>query len=343
MLDIARRGTPAIRAVAGGLNYNPDDNPSHGDPAEMPEQSRPWQRALGAAVLRRIMECSPWLRYCTVVTPVTDAQEGGSLTAGGYLPARETFTLSGSPKVTAYWLTDDFSAPTIPANPTLATADFSSYELVALYTASQEQRLNSHTIAPDGTLAAVPKGESGADPFIARELAEAMARGLGAAIFDGAGSNADPITGLGGRTYTTSLTPTASIVNDVTSALASLRADGRFPSLIAWSPALHKRVRLSTDADGRYVFPPNEAITIDGIPALPVLGIPEGADSFYFVGDFSRVIINWRRLGNGALVQIDRAPTLNMDTWVYRSIARVDCQLAPSTGPASLYKIDSDI
>jgi HK97 family phage major capsid protein len=344
MLDIARRGTPAIRAVAGGLNYNPDDNPSHGDPAEMPEQSRPWQRALGTAVLNRIWEVSPWMSLVTVTTPATDAQRGGSLTAGGYLPGRQTWQLTGSTQVQAYWLTDDLTAPTFPDNPSLSTSDFTSHELVAMYVVSQEERLLAQTLARDGTEVVVPQGESGVDPFLCRELAESLARGLTTAVWNGADSNTDPLNGIGRRTFTATQTATNSVIADVTSALATLRDDGRFPNAIVWSPAVHKSVRLSTDASGRYIFPPYQPVVIDGIPAYPVRGIPEGASSWYLVGDMSRVVFVVRRLGNGQFVQIDRAPVeFSTDRWSYRAIMRVDVGLVPASGPASIIKIASDI
>jgi len=312
---------------------------------EVPATASPALRALSAAVTARVETMNAWKKALlrgVMPDDVVRYRTGNRPAASMSDP---TIDLGGpSAQVSAFWLRTDHAAPSIPGDITWTSkVALTPRELIAETTVSAERLMDLFTF--DQITDGVPTFGERADmsPIVVTELADAIARAEAVAFIRGAGSTTDPIAGLASNaTITAQAAGTTPYIDDATAAVTSLRALGRYPNAILIGPSL-ARVWRSAKATtgGSYLFDPAAPMSIDGVPVYEHYGIPAGASTYAFVGDFSRVVMLHRLLPGGLLYRVDWSDlgaSFATDSRTFRVFTRWDAAVTPGYGP-SIVKI----
>lgn len=307
---------------------------------ETPGASRAWNLALSEAVAMRMAELGTVRPYVTSLLFTEDVAY-----AKGNAPYvdRLSTTLEGfgTALFGAYWLSKNYAAPSIPSAPSAGTAALTPFTLVATATLTREKREDGRALLARGGVADVPSGESNYDPTIARLLAEAIIRAEEKAIFQGAGSNTDPIPGLLNTSGITDVTAsTASGLDETVNALSTLRGRGRFPNVVFISPqveAVWRKARVGTNAP--YYFQPDRPMALAGCPVVTTYGL--NGSGVIVAGDARQSVLANRLLPNRRVVQVDRSDALYLttDKSIYRVLERVGFQVIPGSGVDSFIRV----
>lgn len=299
------------------------------------------ERRLEAAILARLTELNP-LRSIMPVLVDPGELVGGHTTAEAHWVARPAWVF-GAPAdyPSPFWLPSDGSAPTPPAPPALVTAQVSPFEVVVIAEFTGEGFADLRLLAGPPDLPVTERSPVVASEWLAYGLALEEQRALVA----GSGGVSDPVVGLGSTAgFTTRAVGADTLVDAFVKAAADLRRIGRRPTAFLVGPSTEQALRLAKDSSGLPLFRPDAPLRIADLPVVTVYGIPAGASTVAYCGDWSATPILVRPIqADGELkpleVRISPDFAFGSDKITIRLRERLTLAPLPGIGKTSVVQI----